>query len=224
MMGWLKHWFRQIKQWPSWLFWLPTMVIRLYLLCMRRQVSNPYGNVLEKGNWVTIVWHNRLLFYPPMFTRKALSRTVGVVSASRDGQYMAEMLAQFGVRSVRGSSRRKGAIALRGALKLLRQGNIVCVTPDGPRGPRYRMSLGPVILASRTGAPVLPTTVISSSHWCLRTWDRFRIPKPFAKIVLVVGEGIIIPPDLSEEEMERWRQILEQRLNQLSGVTGPDDE
>ena len=111
---------------------------------------------------------------------------------------------------------KRGGVALHESLKCLNDKCNVSITPDGPRGPRYRMSRGPVIMASKTGVPVLPIAVNYSSYWEAKSWDKFQVPKPWAKVTLLLGDPINIPPDLSDEEMEEWRRLLEQKLNAIS--------
>jgi len=214
----LRHRFRQVKKWPPWLFWPLVALLRLYALLTRREVRDPHG-LADPARFplITVTWHHDLLFFPLMFRRPVLERTAAMISASRDGQYLADLLRLLRLRTVRGSSSRRGASALRAALAELRQGNTVSITPDGPRGPRRSMKPGPVMLASQSGAPVVPVAVHCSRHWQLRSWDRFRIPKPFSRVTLVIGEPVAIPPGLSEDEAEHWRQILERRLDEISG-------
>lgn len=184
---------------------------------MRFELSDPHSTIdVAKFPFITVTWHNRLLFFPVVFPRKVRKRTMAVISASRDGQYLADIVGLFGISTIRGSSSKKGFSALSEALQYLGKGYNVSITPDGPRGPKYRMSNGPVILASRTGYPVLPIAVNSSSYWELRSWDRFRIPKPWAKLSLLMGEPLKIPSNLSEEQIEEWRLIIETKLNELS--------
>ena len=117
---------------------------------------------------------------------------------------------------MRGSSRKKGFSALHGVLREIREGNYVCFTPDGPRGPRYRMSQGPIYAASQLGVPIIPLAINYASRWELKSWDRFQIPKPFSRVTLHLGKRISIPPDLSAEELEQYRLLVEKRLNELS--------
>ena len=143
-----------------------------------------------------------------------------MISPSRDGQYIADLAKQFGVMSVRGSSRKRAAGVLNEALSVLRKGNNISMTPDGPRGPKYKLSMGPILLSSMTGYPILPISVYASKYWQLRSWDNFQIPKPFCKLQLVAGESIKIPPDLSDDEKEKWRKFVEEKLTEVSEVKG----
>ena len=213
---WLKKKIRKIRKPPAWLFAPLVFLLRFIKLCMNTEVVDPNNRLDgEKYPYITITWHNRLLMFPAMFTAYDRKRTVAMISASRDGQYMANIIKYFGIGTVRGSSSKRGAAALREAIACLESKRNVSITPDGPRGPKYKMSRGPVILASKTGVPVLPIEVAYSSYWEASSWDSFRIPKPWAKISLIVGDPINIPPDLNDTEIEEWRRLLEQKLNAL---------
>ena len=217
MLDLLKKRFRKIKKLPDFLFLPIVCIVKLMKLFMRSETLDPF-NCLDNSKFpfITVTWHNRLLFFPVMFPREIRRRTSAIISASRDGQYVADLVRMFGVEVIRGSSSKRGAAALAESIRYLGRGYNVSITPDGPRGPRYTMSNGPVILASKTGFPVLPIAVNSTSYWEFRSWDRFRIPKPWAKLSLLVGEPIKIPPDLSENEIEEWRTLLENKLKELS--------
>jgi lysophospholipid acyltransferase (LPLAT)-like uncharacterized protein len=215
----LKHAFRQKKKLPDWVFIPPALILKFLKVLMRTEIVDPGGHMNpETYPYITVTWHNRLLFFPAMFPKYARKRTTALISASRDGQYIADLVKRFGIESARGSSSRRGAVALDASIKHLKRGRNVSVTPDGPRGPRYEMSIGPIALASKTGVPILPVSVNYSSYWELGSWDRFQIPKPWAKITLVLGEPIEIPRGLSKEEMEPWRETARKKLDAISGV------
>jgi lysophospholipid acyltransferase (LPLAT)-like uncharacterized protein len=219
MLKLLKKRFRNIKKLPNFLFIIPVYTIRFAKLLMRTEVSDPHKCVdPEKFPFITVTWHNRLLFFPAMFEKPVREKTVAMVSSSRDGQYVTDICRLFGIQSVRGSSSKKGFIAFNDALKYLKDKCNISITPDGPRGPRYHMSKGPVALASRTGYPVLPVSINYSSYWELRSWDRFQIPKPWAKVRLVLGKPIQIPENLSDEDIEKWRETVEDALNSISAI------
>ena len=217
-MGVLKKRFRKIKKLPIWIFIPVVLLIRFMKICMRTEICDPNRCLdPETYPYITITWHNRLLFFPVMFPKYARERTVALISASRDGQYVADVVQLFGIKSARGSSSRRGGIALHESIKYLNDNYNLSMTPDGPRGPKYKMSRGPVIMASKTGRPVLPITINYSSYWEIKSWDRFRIPKPWAKISLIIGDPLHIPSDLTDKEIEEWRRVLEQKLNAVSG-------
>lgn len=219
----LKHRFRQIKKPPVWTFIPIVFFIRLMRIFMRLKIHDPNGCLNpETFPYVTVLWHNRLLFVATLFPKYARKKTFAMISASRDGEYISNIVKLFGVRTVRGSSSRKGAGALRGALNVLKDGANLIMTPDGPRGPRYHLSKGPIILASKTGFPILTLGINYSSYWELRSWDKFRIPKPWSRIELIFGEPFNVPPDLDDKNLEQWRSKIEKQLNEVSRVEDKD--
>lgn len=215
-MSMLKKKFRAVKKLPTWIFWPVAMLLRVYKAFLRSRVIDPHGYIHWPTPLVSVTWHNRLLFFPVMFPAATRKKTLAVVSPSRDGQYVTDLISHFKLKSLRGSSSKKGANALRGAVKAIKDGYHVSFTPDGPRGPRYSMSKGPIQLASMTGVGIVPIAVNASSYWELKSWDRFQIPKPWAKLELVMGELIEIPPDLDDDQLEHWREVVRQRLIEIS--------
>ena len=127
-------------------------------------------------------------------------------------------MAVFGLGAVRGSSSRRGVAALIGLKRALIDGHDVCLTPDGPRGPRYQIQAGFVKLAQASGSPVVPVHVRFSSAWRLKSWDRFVIPKPFSRVVVTFAEAIYVPRDLDDAAFEKERLRIESIL-----VNGTDD-
>lgn len=222
-MGWLKKKFRNTKKLPNGLFAAAAGLLRLLRLCFYRvRIIDPDHLITDSRGVVAVTWHNRLLFFPVIFPAEVRRRTVAVVSASRDGQYIADLIRCFGLRSARGSSSKAGARAQLEAIHALRQGNHVSFTPDGPRGPRYHMSRGPVHLASKMATGIVPIAINASRYWECKSWDRFQIPKPFSTLTLCLGSMIMIPPDLDEAGVEYYRKLVEDRLNELNQVR-PDD-
>jgi lysophospholipid acyltransferase (LPLAT)-like uncharacterized protein len=205
--------FRRIDRLPGWMFSFLALKLKLYRrFLLRVEIEDPHGYMPGVRSHITVTWHNRLLFFPVIIPPSERQRSVAVVSPSRDGQYIADLLTRFGLKSLRGSSSRKGARALRAAFQALDEGYNVCITPDGPRGPKYRMSRGPIHLASRSGRPIIPVSINASKYWAVNSWDNFQIPKPFSRLTAILGEAIEIPPDLDDNGIEEWRRIVEERL------------
>lgn len=208
---------KKIKKFPPIFTWLFYFIMNLYSLLIRKKKQDLANSVdLKKFPYVTVTWHNRILFFPIMFEKKIREQTCAVISASRDGQYLADLVAVFGITPVRGSSKKKAFSALNDSIRQIQAGKTVCFTPDGPRGPKYQMSKGPIITASKTGAPILPLSINYSNCWELKTWDSFRIPKPFSTVTAIIGEPVKVPPDLNEEDIEKWRLIVQEKLNNIS--------
>ncbi len=140
---------------------------------------------------VVLLWHGQLL--PLLWAHR--QRTGVLISEHADGEVIARIVASFGFFAVRGSSSRGGARALLEAAHQLTAGADIAITPDGPRGPRHTFAPGALMLAHRTGAALVPLVAHADRVWRLGSWDRFEIPKPFARITVLydaplsVGEG-----------------------------------
>ncbi len=212
-MGYFKQKFRSVRKLPTWIYWFPAKLLLLALHTLYRfRVEDPSNHTKLARGAVTVSWHNRLMFFAAAFPAATRRRTVAVVSASRDGQYVTDFIANLGIRSLRGSSTRGGAKAQLAAVRAIHDGFHVSFTPDGPRGPRYVMKNGPIQLASLTGGGIIPISVNASRCWTVKSWDRFQIPKPFCRLTLVLGERIEIPPDLDEDGLEHYRKLVEKAL------------
>lgn len=171
------------------------------------------------GPVIFALWHNRFFTVPPVFRKVYGGRDcVVLTSASHDGAMVARAMAVFGLGAVRGSSSRRGAAALVALTRAVRSGRDACITPDGPRGPRYEVHPGMVKLAAATGAPIIPIHVTFSNAWRLKTWDRFVIPKPFSRVRVVFDRPLVIEPIADGDAFERQRLRVEQAM-----VAGVDD-
>ena len=158
-------------------------------------------------------WHNRLFVMPYVFEHFFPGRPgAALTSASKDGEILAAFLNRFGVRAIRGSTSRGGARALVEMKRAIRDGYIMGITPDGPRGPRYHLNPGVVKLAQVTGGFVLPVRIGYSRFWELKSWDGFRIPKPFARVEIVFDALHEVPPTADDDAFEAERSRLEQML------------
>jgi hypothetical protein len=145
-------------------------------------------------------WHERLPLLPPLLdlakaAEPAIARLTPrvLVSQHRDGRFIGNAVARFGVRMIYGSSRRGGAQALVEMVRALRAGDPVLITPDGPRGPRRVAAQGVAQLAAVSGAAVVPIGAATSRHRILPSWDRMMLPLPFGRGVLVAGTPIFVP-------------------------------
>lgn len=191
-------------------------LIRLCSMTFRWRLVDPENLVgtPPPHSLVWIFWHNRIFAIPVMY-RKFLRTRRGAVlsSASRDGEIIAATVKRFGCDSVRGSSSRRGTTALLGLVDWIKNGYDVAVVPDGPRGPRYRLNPGVVKLAQITDAKILPIRVEYGSFWQMRSWDRFRIPKPFTTVTIHFEPLIDVPTELDEEAFEEQRVRIESAMN-----------
>jgi lysophospholipid acyltransferase (LPLAT)-like uncharacterized protein len=155
------------------------------------------------------VWHGRILLLPVFYGRRHVRV---LASRSRDGDLVTRYLRRFGVESVRGSSSRGGASAFRGLARWLKQGGEALVVPDGPRGPAEIVKPGIVRLARASGAAIVPVAVAASSEWRARSWDGFRVPRPFARCVIRFGEPITVSRGTDAHTADGVRAELEAAL------------
>ena len=169
-----------------------------------------------QGNYIAALWHNRLLLISLVLKKFLPQRSgAGLISASRDGDLIADVTRRFGFDVVRGSSSRMGANALRELEDVLASGRHVLITPDGPRGPAYQLGPGIIFLAQKTGVPIVPVNMEYSSCWRVKSWDRFIIPKPFSKVRVILGQPLQIKSISSDEEFESERQRLQDAMMSL---------
>ena len=161
------------------------------------------------------LWHNRIFAMPYTKPKLSENREVCVLtSASKDGAILETAVRSFGLTAVRGSSSRRGAAALVALRRKLNSGATVTITPDGPKGPRYKVQPGVVKLAQTSGAPIVVLSVRFSRYWRLKSWDRFCVPKPFSKVMVKLEDGIEISKELSNDAFEEERMKLELLMNE----------
>lgn len=158
---------------------------------------------------IFMLWHHDVML--PL-GHESRFRVHALVSTGSDGEYATRTIRRLGVRAIRGSSSRGGGRALRDMRKHARRGESFLVTPDGPKGPRHHFRAGALFLARVTGAPLVPVGGACSRAVILRSWDRLRIPKPFARIALVFGDPVSVPRDAGREAFEELRREMETRM------------
>jgi lysophospholipid acyltransferase (LPLAT)-like uncharacterized protein len=165
------------------------------------------------GGVIYAFWHGRMMV--PAYTHRRRGIHV-LISEHRDGEYIDRVIRRLGFGSVRGSTTRGGAKALFGMAGAGHRGHDLAVTPDGPGGPRFRFQTGVLSIAQRTGLAVIPAGVAAHPCLVLRSWDRFVIPLPFCRCVIVYGEPVIVPRDCTREALERLRIEAESTLRGLT--------
>ena len=200
------------------LAFIASTILKLLFLTIRLRLDDRIGLGLNACPDPCLIcfWHNRILGITLAAHRRypwRLRRGITVLtSPSKDGEILAQLVGAFGMGAVRGSSSRRGSSALRELVRLVRDGGDIAITPDGPRGPRYRLGPGIILLAQTTGATIVPAHASFSRCFRMKTWDGFIIPLPFSTISVTIDNRITIPKDLSEEEFERARKNLEDLL------------
>lgn len=135
-----------------------------------------------------------------------------LISDSRDGELISRAVSHLGVMSVRGSATRGGTVGFRRLVEVVRSGGDVAITPDGPRGPKWRANMGAIALSKATGVPVFPVTYACSKCKRFNSWDEFVVPAPFTRGLFLSGDPIEVPQDADRDELEELRVELETRL------------
>lgn len=160
------------------------------------------------------IWHDRI------FASTYFMRNDGIVvltSKSFDGEYIARFLTKFGFGSIRGSSSRGGVRGLVEMIRFMKAGLPMAFTVDGPRGPRYEVKSGPILLAKKTGNPILPFVIECRKYWQVKSWDRLQIPKPFSLARVFFAEPVSVDADIDDDGIELKREELQRKLLELNG-------
>jgi len=201
-----------------WLIAFGVRLLQVWGWTLRYEIDDRAGIVGRPlvENYIGALWHNRLLIFPLILRRFFPNRHgAALISASRDGDLLTDAVHRFGFDVVRGSSSRMGASAILQLSEVLASGCDVVITPDGPRGPAYEIGPGIIFLAQKTGAAVLPFNMEYSSCWRVKSWDRFIVPRPFAKIHLIIGRPHCVNVTITPEEFEAERLRLQQAMMAL---------
>jgi len=194
---------------PKFFFWLSHVLFRS---CRLRFVGKEHEDrYLREGRPICFAGFHQGMLYLPMHFRDRDG--VVMVSASRDGDLIANTMARFGLRSARGSSKRGGADALRAMIdEVNASGCSAGMIVDGPRGPAGVAKHGVLQLARATGLPIVPGNWWAKPHVSFGSWDKAIIPLPFARMVFAFEPAIVVPPDATDDDLERLRVELTARL------------
>jgi len=165
----------------------------------------------EKKPLIAAFWHYGVFLI--LHLSRGKRKWVAMISTSKDGEYVARIVESFGFETVRGSRHRGGIGALKALVKAVRdRGLSAASASDGSQGPPLVVQPGAVLLASHSGAVVLPVGWAADRYWTFRSWDRTALPKPFARVVIEIGEPLVVPAGLDSQGLEEHRQEEERRL------------
>jgi lysophospholipid acyltransferase (LPLAT)-like uncharacterized protein len=201
-----------------WLIAFGFRLLQLWARTLRYEIDDRAGIVGRPvtENYIGALWHNRLLIFPIVLRRFFPQRHgAALISASRDGDLLADGVQRYGYDVIRGSSSRLGASAILQLTEVLASGRDVIITPDGPRGPPYELGPGIIFLAQKSGAAVLPMNLEYSSCWRLGSWDRFIVPRPFSRVRVLIDRPHIVRSTLTSEQFESERLALQEAMMTL---------
>lgn len=196
---------------PKLLSWM----MRLWLGTCRVKVHNDEPvKAVERGELTLIgsFWHYSLVFV--IYYLRKFPATV-MVSASKDGEYIARLAGEFGFNSVRGSKNRRGVEALKGMVRAVQQGDNSAIVADGSQGPARVAQSGALMVAAKSGKPIVPITWSASNYFTIKSWDKTAVPKPFSSVDIYFGTPIYVPSKVNSEILEEYRCRLENELNLL---------
>jgi len=165
---------------------------------------------MSGGGAVFATWHQRMSYHFHYFGSRHVTM---MISLSRDGEYAAHVAAWLGFKNVRGSSTRNGSRAMRELIRKIREGETGGMLADGPLGPARTAKAGSVLIARDAGVPLIPILWGADRCWVLNSWDRYMVPKPFAKVSIFYAEPIWIPLSAAGDELEGYRRLFEDHLN-----------
>ncbi len=191
---------------------LSSMAIKSWFATLTPRVSIDDPSVeptVSRRPTLYVFWHEMMLV-PANYWSK--TRIPVLVSHHRDGELVAQVIRMLGGQVVRGSTNRDGAAALRQMIRRARSSHLA-ITPDGPRGPRRRVHLGAIYLASRAGMRIVPLGYAFSDCWRASSWDQMAVPKPFGIVQTVVGSPIAIPPHVKRDELDAYRDQVQSALD-----------
>ena len=188
--------------------WLYTKLSRMTVLG-----EETYQKLRDENKPVVfLIWHGRIFIVPYFFRKRGI---MPLVSPSQDGEIVAQIMARWGYKILRGSGSHFMVGPWNEMIQELQNGGEVIIVPDGPKGPNRKMKLGGIKLAQQTGAYLVPFTFSTSKKKFLRSWDNFLIFKPFSKVVAMYGQPIAVESNLKGEELENERARIENQLVQF---------
>jgi lysophospholipid acyltransferase (LPLAT)-like uncharacterized protein len=201
-----------------WLIAFGFRLLQLWARTLRYEIDDRAGIVGRPvtENYIGALWHNRLLIFPIVLRRFFPNRHgAALISASHDGDLLADAVQRFGYEVIRGSSSRLGASAILQLTQVLASRRDVVITPDGPRGPAYELGPGIIFLAQKSGATVLPMNLEYSHCWRLGSWDRFIVPRPFSKVRVLIDQPHRVRSTTTPAEFESERLALQDAMMAL---------
>lgn len=171
-------------------------------------------DIMTSNRFISAFWHSRILLVAHQFK---IYRGTALVSRSEDGEIIARILEKLGQQTIRGSTTRGGMRALVTMIRHIKEtGRPVAVVPDGPQGPRFKVQPGVIIMAQKTGLPIITVTYSAHRMKVFNSWDKFLLPYPFTRCRMVYGRPIYVKADADKNGLEQARLKLENELNRIT--------
>lgn len=158
---------------------------------------------------IICMWHGDLMSQPyNYFAFRKNGKVKAMISHNKDGEIITKLVSNFKIGAVRGSSSKGAAKVLISAIKEIKEGHDIAITPDGPRGPRYSVADGIVAIAQKSEAKIVCFNTIPSKFWQFKSWDKFVLPKPFGRIDFYISE----PFDINNMEFEEAKEFIKEKM------------
>ena len=190
------------------------------LLFMTCRMHDPSFRIVDEFEaegkpFIVAYWHYSIIFLVQRGYGRGKS-LLAMVSASKDGEYIARIVESMGFVTARGSGNMGGRAALKKMIRIVKErGLSSIIIADGSQGPARKAQAGAILLASKTGVPIIPMACGTDRYISFKSWDRTVLPKPFARIEFICGDPIKIPAGIKSEQLEEYRQLLEESLNDI---------
>ena len=190
-------------------------LLKIIFLTLDVRIMGAEDKIDGKKSYVCGMWHNKLLVI--LLCLKKLKKRAGLASPSKDGELISVPLERMGYRMVRGSSGKESVKSLVQIIKLVKNEGYSLGTPlDGPKGPVYEVKPGMIYAAQKSGKQLVLVGGAYSKKWIFsKTWDKFQLPKPFSKVVCIVGEPIDVPKDIDPKD---YSEFIKEKLNELNDL------
>jgi lysophospholipid acyltransferase (LPLAT)-like uncharacterized protein len=183
------------------------LFVRFVYLTNKKVFHHP--KIDENEAHVIAFWHGELLMQPFNYQKlKSNGKVSAMISQHKDGEVITRTVEHLGIHSIRGSSSKGAAKVLISAIKEIKKGDDVAITPDGPRGPRHSVADGIVVISKKTNAKILIFNCKPSSYWQFKSWDKFIIPKPFGTLEFFIQE----PLDISELDINDAKELIKEKM------------
>jgi len=166
---------------------------------------------IPQENYIISFWHGEILMQPFLYKKLKKPKIAVMISEHFDGELIAKTISYFGFETIRGSSSKGATRVLIKALKKLEEGYEVAITPDGPRGPRFSVADGIVVMSQKSDKPIVVFRTKCSRSWSLKSWDRFEIPKPFSTI----EHFALSPFFLKDMSIKEAKELVKTRMTSL---------
>ena len=197
---------------------LLALIAFIYIVFVKITSNIKYENIdsptkywKNKKPFILAFWHGPLMTFS--YTWKINKKLNILASSHSDGRFGASIARYFKVNNIPISSDSNN-LSLRPIFKILNSNNYIAITPDGPRGPKEKVSDGIIKIAKISKVPIIPVGFGSSKNFCLKSWDSFLITLPFSKCRIVWGDAITIPENLEDKEIEIYKKLIEEKINE----------